>query len=262
VEQNGAGVTYSGSWATNGGASNSGGSAVLSGAAGSKSNIAFNGTGVSWVAYRDEWSGIANVYVDGTLKGTVDTYSSPGKFQAVVYSISGLSSGSHNLTIEVTGTKNPSSSGTWIWVDAFDVTSGGGSSNVTGSCAATPQRVEQTASSINYSGNWFSIARSNASGGSAGLAAANGARATFTFSGCAVKWISYSDNYSGMANVYVDGSLRQKVDTSAATPTPQGALFSVSGLAYGTHTIAIEAVGERGPNSGAAWVWVDAFEYQ
>jgi hypothetical protein len=91
VEQNGAGVTYSGTWIPNLGAFNSGSSAFLS-AAGAKANLAFTGTGVNWIGYRDEWSGIAKVYVDGGLKATIDTYASPGKAQAVIYSISGLAS--------------------------------------------------------------------------------------------------------------------------------------------------------------------------
>jgi hypothetical protein len=263
VEQNGAGVTYTGQWITNGGSANSGGSAVLAGAAGSKANLAFNGTGVSWIAYRDEWSGIANVYVDGVLKAAVDTYSSPGKAQAVAYTVSGLASGSHTLTIEVTGTRNPSSAGAWVWVDAFDVTSGGSASTaLPGTCSTTVQHVEQDALSIQYSGTWYTYANAGSSGGSSLLAAGPGARATFGFTGCSVKWIAEKDSWSGIANVYVDGTLRATVDTYSATTAPQSAAYSVTGLSYGTHTISIEVVGKRSDASSAAWIWVDAFDYQ
>jgi len=44
---------------------------------GSRASLTFTGTGVSWILYRDEWSGIANVYLDGVLKSAVDTYASP-----------------------------------------------------------------------------------------------------------------------------------------------------------------------------------------
>ena len=62
---------------------------------------------MKWIGYKDPWSGIANVYVDGTLKTQVDSYSASGQAQQVLYTIAGLSSGSHTLVIEVTGTKNP-----------------------------------------------------------------------------------------------------------------------------------------------------------
>jgi hypothetical protein len=87
--------------------------------AGSAATFNFSGTSATWVGYRDEWSGIATIRVDGVVKGTVDTYSSPQQSQAVLYSVSGLPNGHHTLTIEATGTRNGASAGSWIWVDAF-----------------------------------------------------------------------------------------------------------------------------------------------
>ena len=96
---------------------------MLTANAGARATFSFTGTGANWIAYRDEWSGIANVYLDGTLKGQVDTYATPSKPQAQMYSISGLASGSHTLAIEATGTKGATSGGAWVWVDAFEVAS-------------------------------------------------------------------------------------------------------------------------------------------
>src|SRR5207237_3841332 len=104
-EQNTSTVTYAGTWYTNNYSVNSGGSAVLALDAGARATFTFNGTAAKWIAYRDAWSGIANVYVDGVLKGQVDTYSATDQAHAIIYSITGLSSGAHTLTIEVTGTK-------------------------------------------------------------------------------------------------------------------------------------------------------------
>src|SRR5262249_17265114 len=107
----------------------SGGSVTGAPDAGARATFTFSGTGASFIAYQDEWAGIANIYVDGTQKGQVDTYSSPFKAQSTVYSISGLSSGTHTLTVEVTGTKNARSGGTWVWVDAFNTVSGSGTTS-------------------------------------------------------------------------------------------------------------------------------------
>ncbi len=121
VEQNSSSVSYVGSWAPNGQATNSGGSAVLSMDQGSTATFVFSGKGASWIGYRDEWSGIATIKVDGVVKGTVDTYAPSDVSQATLYTISGLSNGTHSLTIEVTGTRRPGAAGSWIWVDAFAV---------------------------------------------------------------------------------------------------------------------------------------------
>jgi len=112
-------IAYSGSWSANQQPGHSGGGARLSMDAGSGATFTFSGTSASWVGYRDEWSGIATIRVDGVVKGTVDAYSSPQQSQAALYSVSGLPNGRHTLTIEATGTRNRASAGSWIWVDAF-----------------------------------------------------------------------------------------------------------------------------------------------
>lgn len=121
TEQNGPSVTYNGTWYLNTNPVQSGGTAVLSTDTGSRATITFNGTGVKWIAYRDSWSGIAKVYVDGVLKSTVDTYFASDQARTDGYTILGLTAGTHTLTIEVTGTHSTSSRGSWVWVDAFDV---------------------------------------------------------------------------------------------------------------------------------------------
>jgi hypothetical protein len=122
-EQNNPAVQFTGTWFPNSGAFNSGGSAVLAMDQGSQATFTFTGTGVKWIGYGDPWSGIAQVYLDGALKGTIDTYSAGTQAQAVLFSSGGLSNASHKLTIVVTGTHDASSAGAWVWVDAFDVSS-------------------------------------------------------------------------------------------------------------------------------------------
>jgi hypothetical protein len=90
--------------------------------ANARSTVTFTGTGVKWIGYRDEWSGIARVYVDGVLNATIDTYASPSQGQAVLYTATGLVSGVHSLAIEVAGAHSAASAGSWVWVDAFDIT--------------------------------------------------------------------------------------------------------------------------------------------
>jgi hypothetical protein len=89
--------------------------------AGDRATLSFRGTGVIWIGLKDEWSGIARVYLDGVLAGTVDTFG-PSQSRAPLFAVSGLASGDHTLAVEVTGDRNAASGGAWIWVDAFDVT--------------------------------------------------------------------------------------------------------------------------------------------
>lgn len=125
AEQNNPALNYTGTWYSNTNPQQSGGSAVLAVDAGSRASINFIGTGITWNAYRDEYSGIAKVYLDGVLQPLVDTYQSPAKAQSPAYAITGLPSSTHSLTIEVTGTKSALSGGSWIWIDSFDVSGNG-----------------------------------------------------------------------------------------------------------------------------------------
>jgi len=114
-------VTWSGTWSTNQLAIHGGGSARLSMETSARVSVVFTGTGVSWIGYRDEWSGIADVLLDGRLRATVDTYAKPARAQAELYAIDGLPEGDHTLTIQPTGRRRQASGGSWIWVDAFSI---------------------------------------------------------------------------------------------------------------------------------------------
>ncbi len=271
-EQNNAAVQATGTWYPNSGAFNSGGSAILAMDSASQAKFTFTGTGVNWIGFRDPWSGIAQVYVDGVLKGTVDTYSATQLSQTVVYSVSGLTNVSHTITIAVTGTKDAASGGEWVWVDAFDVTVVSTTTATTPSTSTTthasttttpaaPARIEQNASAVALTGGtWYTNTTAPCSGGSCVLAMDTNARATLTFTGSAVKWIGYRDQWSGIARVYVDGVLQATIDTYASPAQGQAVLYTASGLVSGVHTFVVEAAGSHDSVSGGSWVWVDAFD--
>ena len=128
IEQNDPAVTYSGNWYLNSSSRESGGSAVLAVDPGSTATVLFNGTGILWIGYRDPWSGLAQVYLDGVLVTTLDTWYAPfgdgsvnDIFQRPIWQVTGLQNGVHTLTIKVLGLAGSNSAGSWIWVDAFQV---------------------------------------------------------------------------------------------------------------------------------------------
>ncbi len=90
--------------------------------AGATMSVTFTGTAVQWIGPKNNNGGIADVSIDGTDAGTVDTYAAAGKsFQQVLFTKSGLAAGSHTLTITVTGNQNPASSADTVVVDAINV---------------------------------------------------------------------------------------------------------------------------------------------
>jgi hypothetical protein len=129
-EQTNSAIAYSGTWSTNNLSSHSGSSATMTMDSGSRATFTFAGTGISWIGYRDEWSGMARVYLDDTLTATVDTFASPATARTVLYSVAGLPSGIHTLVLEATGARNSKSGGSWVWVDALDVNSSSTSDSV------------------------------------------------------------------------------------------------------------------------------------
>ncbi len=90
-------------------------------APGCRATFAFTGSAVSWIGFRDEWSGIARVSVDGVFRAEIDTYASASDARSLMYTLTGFSPGPHTLTIEATGRWNPASSGLWVWIDAFEI---------------------------------------------------------------------------------------------------------------------------------------------
>jgi hypothetical protein len=270
VEQDAAAAGYTGNWYPHGGG-HSGGTAVLAGDPGSRATLSFSGTGVRWIGIKDSWSGIARVFIDGALQATIDTYAPTEQRQLVMYARSGLAPGAHTLAIEVTGERNASSGGAWIWVDAFDVTTTGGPTPTptpTPTTGPTPtptpppaaQTIQQDDARVVQSGPWYGHVHSVHIGGSAITAVDTGAAVQLSFSGTGVRWIGLKDPWCGIARVYVDGTLRATVDTYSAMEQTRVVLYELTGMSSGAHAVRVEVTGQRGGDSGNASVWVDAFE--
>jgi hypothetical protein len=230
----------------------SGRSVSSASAAGASVTMPFNGTAIGWVGYRGPEAGIARVYIDGVLAGEVDAYFNAPRFQSTLFTRTGLTNGDHSLTIQATGTKNPAATATGVYVDAFDVTTPG-------------TRFEEEDPAVVYSGNWIHGNLNRTwSEGTISESATPGSRATFTFTGTSVRWIGCAKITTGIARVYVDGVFAQEIDTFNPPPIEgyQRVIFKATGLAPGTHTLAIEATGRQNPSAGSNYVVVDAFDVQ
>jgi len=117
-------IAYTGTW--NLGNRNeawSYGTVATSNTAGSQATFTFTGTSVSWIGRRGPTDAIARVYLDGVFVTEIDNYAPTLGLQHTILTLTGLASGSHQLTIEATGRANPATTipFPWVVVDAFDV---------------------------------------------------------------------------------------------------------------------------------------------
>ena len=254
IEQNDPAVTYSGNWYSNSSPEHSGGTAALTNTRGSRATLTFNGTGIVWMGVKDNWSGTANVYLDGNMT-VVDTYGS-NQYQQPMFAAHGLAPGPHTLAIEVLHERGPVTQGSWVWIDSFLIENG---SAVPGGVTASAGRIEESNAAILFSGTWYSNASPIHSGGHAALSMNTGSKVTVSFQGTGVSWIGYRDEWSGVANVYVDGVEKTQIDTYLSPSQAQTTLYAITNLTAGAHTLTIEVTGAQNQSSKGSWIWVDAF---
>ena len=257
-EQDDSRITYTGAWYPNTNSLESAGSAVLANLKGSQAVVIFKGTGISWIGTSDYYSGICYVTLDG-VPISVDTSNPSGAtlYQQPLFTVRGLTSGLHRMTIEIIHSHSASANASWLWLDAIDIENG---TLVGGTMTAGAGRVQQTDVAANYSGHWFQNAGGQYDGGSVNLAVDAGARVDLTFNGTAITWLGYRDEWSGFAQVFIDGALRATVDTYSSPAKNQTPTYSLTGLAPGTHVLGIVATGTHQAASGGSWVWVDGFQ--
>ncbi len=240
-------ITYTAGWAADSTLRAwSAGAARLTTTPGAQATFNFSGSAVTWVGARGNQSGIARVFLDGNFVADVDCYSSTEQIQAAVFTTTGLADAPHTLTITSTGAQNPASSGNLLVVDAFEVTTSG-------------IMVQETDPGISYGAAWVQRIRDHAyNQGATAEAHTIGDRATFTFTGTGVSWVSARGPQTGIARAYLDGVFAAEIDTYAPTEGPQHTIFSARGLTAGSHTLTVEVSG-RNLLSWDQWILIDAF---
>jgi hypothetical protein len=123
VQDSNAAIAYDGTWSTQNITSASGGTLRYASAAGASAGSTFaNALNVAWVAPKTADRGKAEASVDGGTASPVDFYAATLQARKSVFVKNGLDPAvPHTLEVRVLGTKNASSSGTRVDVDAFVV---------------------------------------------------------------------------------------------------------------------------------------------
>jgi hypothetical protein len=268
TEQDDPSVKYTGQWFTSSQSPDSGGSATLSnsdcatggvapsGCPYASATLTFTGSGITWLGVKDACNGLALVTLDGT-QATVDTYASTTLYQQPIFTARGLDGGKHTLTVQPMHQRDGNTvCGSYVYIDAFDIDNGNSTNDPN---LAGPGLVQQSDSTITYSGTWFLVNNGAMSGGSAVEATDLASSVTIGFSGSGIQWIGYQDQYSGIANVYIDGAKVATIDTYSAVTKAQSVIYNAANLGNGAHSMTIEATGTHDASSTESSVWVDAF---
>ena len=207
--------------------------------AGAAATYTFTGTSVTWYTIKGKSQGVADVYVDGVKKATVNNYSSTTTYK-VARAVSGLPNAKHVLKIVVRGVKGSTSgTGTFVAVDAIKV----------GTTFLSSPGIVQA---------WRTSPAASASGGSLAVADLTGQEMSLRFRGTAISWYTSTGRNRGIAKVYVDGVLKATVDTYASA-TAYNVKKSVTGLTDALHTIRIVVTGTRRAASAGNVVAIDRF---
>jgi hypothetical protein len=230
-------ISYAG-WGGVVDASANGGGYRQSNTTGGTANFKFSGTSVTWLARTGPDRGIASVTIDGVSKGTVDLYSASPSGLGKAFT--GLTSATHTILVKVSGTKNASSTGTFVTVDGFTVGT---------------TTTQESAKGVAYN-KWVGASSVNASGG--GYRSTTSGSSTFAFTGTGVDWITATGPGWGKAEVYVDNVDKGTVDLYASSAHWQTAK-SYSGLSSGAHTLMVKALNTKNASATSTKVPIDAF---
>ncbi len=243
-EQTDSRLAWTGNWSTYSTPVVSAGSFVYSYSTTAAVTVAFDGTGIDWISTKSTIGGKALVSLDGSAPVTVDLYAPTKMNQQAAWGVSGLASGRHTLRISPAGSRNVSSDGAFVWIDAFDVD---------GELVQAPTRYEQTDLRLVWTGPWTTYAKWLFSGGSYAHSRFTTAGVTVAFNGTGIDWIGSKGTLGGKAAVSLDGSAPVTLDLYSASGLHKQVLWSVSGLTSGRHTLRIM------PTNGW-YVWIDAFD--
>ncbi|HHT35781.1 MAG TPA: LamG domain-containing protein [Firmicutes bacterium] len=124
------------------------------------------------------------------------------------------------------------------------------------------KRVDDSHSSIVYSGRWLESETPESFGGSERIANHSKFNAEFTFVGSGFRWIGSEGVNRGKADIYLNDDLVGK-DINLYNPVEeyQQVIYTIDGLAEDEYTVRIVPTGTKSDEARMAYVTIDAFEY-
>jgi hypothetical protein len=208
---------------------------------------------IEWDSTKSPDVGIANVSVDGTLVTSIDLYASARQLSRARFGTGVFGSlGSHTLTVTVSGTKNPSATAAYIEIDAFQA-------------MTSALLTDDTSGAISYSSGWGSASGLDTTtwfDGTSHYSNTTSASATYSCTSCVeIEWDATKSPDSGIANLYVDGSLVTTIDMYASARQVTRMRFGTGVFGSpGAHSLKIEVSGTKNSAATADYVEIDGFQ--
>ncbi len=119
--------------------------------------------------------------------------------------------------------------------------------------------VQEKGAAVTYAGTWKRPSLAGSSGGYVRQTSVAGRKATLTFSGNSVAFVTTLGPNRGIAAVRLDGTFVENVDLYASVLSCAAVVRAYTGLGAGTHTLEIRVTGTRNASSTANRIDVDAF---
>jgi len=217
--------------------------------------VNFTGTGITWIGKIGPNFGIASYSVDGGSPVAFDAYNASLSSQHNNVVVSGLAPGSHSLKIEVTHSKNASSSDYYQTIDAF---------NITGSPLPLHQGIIAGYNSpeLSFSGPWSCGTSSNDLSGGHCWSNVQNASISWTFTGSLIEVYGRPDLEDGIFQVLIDGGPVGQFDGhfgSVDNDALNGYGLFQAKVAPGTHTIQLVNTGTADSAASDTFTQIDMF---
>jgi hypothetical protein len=120
------------------------------------------------------------------------------------------------------------------------------------------KRIENTDSSIKYSGTWTKVAYTSSSGGSVSQTNKSTSSLDYSFTGIGIKLLALKDKNMGLADIYIDGKKVKTVDLYASKRLYKQTVYDQQSLLNTAHTIKIVPTGKKSSAATGTFVNIDA----
>lgn len=195
--------------------------------------LEFFGEGIRLYIGKGPQTGLYDIFIDGELVGTYDGYCATVVPKSIGFEKRNLDYGRHTVKAVCKG-KRGVGSGVNVNIDAFEIIKRNGQFE-----DATTTFIYDTDVSLNYVGNWSTLAGGSNYSNSATRSSTPGNYCIFPFNGTSVKLYIGRGPGAGKFEVYVDGVPYGEYDGYCATAFSKALIFEATGLDSSEHSIKV-----------------------
>ncbi|PFP29278.1 hypothetical protein COJ96_11490 [Bacillus sp. AFS073361] len=175
---------------------------------------------------------------------------------STIYGTSAMKKSNGTASVEKIVFK-PTKSGLYYIVPA--AIKGSGQYSITVSVQTT-KSIENTVSTIKYSGSWIKPKYTKASGGTIHQTKGNSGSLEYSFTGTGIALYALKYKNMGKADIYIDGVKVKRIDLYSASHKYKAKVFEKQNLANKAHKIKIVATGKKAKAAKSAYINVDVFK--